>query len=144
MGIGVFSFISSGLLASLFQTAGLSENLSRNSQLISWSVQTIQTPQRLNQNDVAEIIVEGEFPSSCFSLGPIQVASPEPYMDQFVVVLNAFAYRVADNCPHSTVKFRKSVTLGHLKPGVYNILQGKHLDKALGILQVRKAGESKS
>lgn len=100
-------------------------------------VNKVFVPQGFDDNDNAEVVLQGYFPNSCMKLGPI-----ESYVNQDsqVIEIRPQVY-IYDSvaCIQVRVPFIQKVSLGQLRQGEWNIqVEGNAAVEALP-LSVRKA-----
>lgn len=128
------------LLGLSFLVAGVFANSARAESQPSLShapVKKVFVPQGFDDNDNAEVILQGYFPNSCMKLGPV-----ESYVnpDSQVIQINpqVYVYESAA-CLQVRVPFVQKVQLGNLNSGAWNIAVDGELDVEPLPLSVKKA-----
>lgn len=107
------------LLAALFSFGGSPALFAAPPEEIIAPVHKVFAPLGFDNNDNSEVVVHGEFTSTCFKVGNAyaRVNHRRKVID---VTVTAFHYRGAI-CAQMSLPFIKSVPLGILNPGAYNI-----------------------
>lgn len=93
-------------------------------------ITAVYTPSGFDDNDVAQIIIEGEFPNTCYSTGKVTLRTRLEDLEQGVIQFHMEALKYnRKNCLQVKTPFLKVVDLGILPAGAYSILQLKDLRK---------------
>lgn len=97
--------------------------------LIAASISRIYTPTGFDDNDNTQIIVEGEFPSTCYKLGPARV---NVNVDEATVTVSLKAYYYQGMCLQVKTPYLKAIDLGILPEGTFKV-------QAIGATKVEAA-----
>ena len=106
--------------AFLFLGFGGGAFAANNAVLVPAPIEKVFVPLGFDDNDKVEVIVHGEFPSSCYKMGPAG-ATVDAVGKKIVINAQAYYYPGAV-CISMMVPFIKSVELpGLMAPGVYEV-----------------------
>lgn len=104
---------------------------------------TLYVPSGFDSDDNVQVVGEGYFRNACFSPAP-----PDVRVDHYTktIQLNARAYVYQGACaqvtgPNVILPFTVEIDLGHLMPGVYQIVQGP-LNEYMGQIKIAPAYRS--
>lgn len=87
--------------------------------LVNAPITQVYTPMRFDDNDNAQIIVEGEFPNTCFKVGPAKLkVNREEQKVQFQLM----AIKYSGPCLQIQTPYIKVIDLGILPEGKYEII----------------------
>lgn len=105
--------------------------------LVQSPVHKVFTPLGFDDNDDSEVILHGEFPSSCYKVGP---ASATVDVQALTITIDAKAYLYqADECVDMLVPYIQPVKLGIIPSGDYKIVVTNRPDTEKLPLSVAKA-----
>ncbi len=122
------------------QAAGPEDDL--RPTVVDAPIHAMHTPSGFDDNDVAQIIIEGEFPNTCYAVGRAIVRAQLEDLEQGVIKVHLEAlHSKRGNCLQVETPFIKVVDLGVLPAGKYSILGLKTLNK-MGTLNIAHAGEA--
>lgn len=98
--------------------------LAASPTLVNAPVEKVFVPVGFDDNDNAEIILHGNFPSTCYKTGPVQTVVDEATHS---IKINAQAYQYTSiGCAAMMVPFTQSVKLSTLAQGSYTITVEAH------------------
>lgn len=100
--------------------------------LVNAPISRIYTPTGFDDNDNAQVIVEGEFENTCFKVGPVRL---KVNREDQVVQFQLMAIQYKGTCLQVKTPFIKTIDLGILPEGKYKVVSvGKSSEPAvLGI-----------
>lgn len=104
-------------------------------KVVEWAVTKAYAPKGFDSNDVAQFIIEGEFPSTCYRVGDVRFVDSG---DDNKFVFRLLAYEYKGPCLQQVTPFIQAVDLKVLEPGQYSIWNSKVKDRALALLNIRK------
>jgi hypothetical protein len=104
------------------------------SHRIHVSIEHISIPERSDTGEATQILVELEMRNSCDELAQLQVFAHEDYPR--VLQVYAEAFRKEGDCLPTTQNLTRTVDLGVLSAGTYEIRDFINLQKLLGTLKV--------
>ncbi len=104
-------------------------------KVVEWEVQKVYSPRGFDNREVAQFIIEGEFPSSCYRIKKIIVAPPDQDNRIFFQLL---AYQYLEACDSNPTPFVRAVDVAILQPGVYTIWNTKIKEVAIGSIKIRE------
>lgn len=82
-------------------------------------VEKVFVPQGFDDNDNAEVIIQGRFPNACMKTGPVEKKIDK--VNQIITLRpEVFVYR-GEPCAQVIVPFTQRVTFGTLQPGQWKI-----------------------
>ena len=137
MGMGLS--VCLGILLSVQQPTGDEPDPAQRPQRVDAPITAVHTPSGLDDNDVAQIMIEGEFPNSCYAIGRATVRARTEDLEQGIIQFHLEALKYErPKCLAVRTPFLKTVDLGILPSGTYQILQIKDLAKK-GVLNIHKA-----
>jgi hypothetical protein len=90
-------------------------------ELVTAPIDRVYTPLGFDDNDDAEIVLHGEFPNTCFKVGPVKAVVDQQTKK---ITVDAQAYRYGGegtSCPRVATAFLQSVKLGPLPVGTYKV-----------------------
>ncbi|MBI2646196.1 MAG: hypothetical protein HYW85_04075 [Deltaproteobacteria bacterium] len=85
-------------------------------RLLEVGVSDVFVPQGFDDNDNAQVVVEGIFPTTCYKLGPVKVDINE---DTIKITPQAYFYH--GPCLQVMVPYKQEINLGILKAGTYKL-----------------------
>lgn len=99
----------------------------------------VYTPTGYTNNQVAQIVVEGELPSTCYSIGPATIRIDQDLLDHNLILFHLEAYKYRNDCLPAKTPFVKTVDIGILPEGRFQIAALKNLRKVYGTLTIRSS-----
>jgi hypothetical protein len=110
--VGVLTFASSSSFAD--------EGKFLPPELVRAPVDQVFIPHGFDDNDDVELVLKGEFPNTCFKIGP---ATFQINQSKHLITIGAQAYRAQNvMCADVLVKFIQPIHLGMLEQGVYDVI----------------------
>jgi hypothetical protein len=104
--------------------------------LINFEPENIFIPQDFDNNDNAQVVVDGTFPDTCYKVGPVEYTVNQ---DKKVIYVRNKAYHYNSSwCATLMVPFFQTVNLGILREGKYEVkvVQNSGATKTSGLLPV--------
>lgn len=102
----------------------------------------VRVPSIYTEKDNAQLVIEGEFPSTCYTPGKVSIRAKAEDIEQGVIQLHLESLRFKrPNCTNTKTPFSKIVDLGILPRGSYKILEFKSLRK-MAALEIHATTES--
>jgi hypothetical protein len=89
---------------------------------MSWPLNHAFVPIGFDDNDKAQVTVEGVFPTTCYRVGPYSVEINEPFK---TIALKQQAYKFSGSCIRVFVLFSQVMDLGFVKAGNYKLIDGQ-------------------
>lgn len=109
--------------------------------LVPRTVDSVYTPLGFDDNDNVEIILHGQYESSCYTNGPV---SAKVDVEQKTIVIEAESYfHIGAPCRQMSVPYIQPIKLGFLKAGTYAVRVVANPNAQLAPLVI-KAAESES
>ncbi len=105
-------------------------------QKIDWPVQAVYTPKGFDDNDVAQFVLVGEFPNTCYSLGG---GWAKIYLEYNLILFQYEVFKFNKVCTQVKTPFFKVIDVGILPEGNYKIAHVKNVDRILSVLPVSHA-----
>lgn len=109
-------------------------------ELVVSPVDKVYVPLGFDDNDDAEVILHGHFPSSCYKVGP-STAHVDAANHKIVIQPVAYHYR-GTACIDMRVSFIQSIKIGNVEPGDYKIEVQSRPDARVTPLKINKSGTS--
>lgn len=100
-------------------------------------IEHVFIPQGFDDNDNAEVIVQGRFSNACMKTGPIEKILDES-SKTIILTPKMYVYE-GDACAQVIVPFIQRVTFGHLSPGQWKVLIADNPSLKIQHLTIRKA-----
>lgn len=102
-------------------------------------ITAVHTPSALDDNDVAQFIIEGEFPNTCYTVGRVLVRARTEDLEMGAIQFHLEALKTKrQNCLEVKTPYLKTVDLGILPPGQFQIVSMKD-QRARAVLNIVKA-----
>lgn len=118
------------IIGSLFLLAQEADPETSRPQIVDAPITAVHTPSQFDDNDVAQFIIEGEFPNTCYSVGRVIVRAGREELEQGIITFHLEALRsTKDKCLEVKTPFLKVVDLGILPAGAYSVVQLKNMKK---------------
>jgi len=125
-------------LVSSFNLLAMADSTAPKVEIVDATVTAVRVPSQFDEGQRAQIVIEGELPSDCYSVGNITIRSPQEDLDQGIIQFHVNAVRsIRSNCSAAKTSFMKVVELGNLPARTYKILNYKNLRK-MAQLEVTK------
>lgn len=106
--------------------------------LVQAPIDKVFVPQGFDDNDKVELIIHGQFPNSCYKMGPVD-STVDTANKKITITADAYYYTGAV-CTQMTVSFIKSVELkGGLAAGKYKIEIAKRPEAETSPLTIAKS-----
>lgn len=106
--------------------------------LVQAPIDKVFVPQGFDDNDKVELIIHGQFPNSCYKMGPVD-STVDAANKKITISAEAYYYPGAV-CTQMTVSFIKSVELkGALAAGSYKIEIAKRPEAETSALAIAKS-----
>ncbi len=102
--------------------------------LVAAPIAKAYIPIGFDDKNVSQVVVAGEFVSTCYKIGPSHARVDEVNR---IVTIRQDAYRYSKLCLQVAVPYNQAIDIGILSPGVYSIVDGA-TGKELGSLPVAK------
>jgi hypothetical protein len=125
-----------GLLSSHVYAAGTTEPAEPTK--VGIPLTTAYIPGGFDNNDRAQLVVEGYFPNTCYRVGPY-----EKHLDTTAneLTVRQTAYKYAGNCLMMIVPFSQTIQVGILKASTYKVKDAEN-GAELGSLPIQTAKNS--
>ncbi len=120
--------------AVLSALSGVAATPAKQPEIVDSPVEKIFVPHGFDDNDVAEVILQGHFPNTCFKTGTAE-AAVDPITGSVTITAKAYRYR-GTGCAQVLVPFTQSVKLGLLAGGRFKVQVAGHPELASAPLVV--------
>jgi hypothetical protein len=90
-------------------------------QLVPAPISRVHIPQRFDDNDIVEVVVEGVFPSGCYRVGPHE-AWKDPNGNRVAFHLQAY-FDASDFCAEVERPFKVVIEIGELTAGQHSLFE---------------------
>lgn len=112
----IFTVMGAGICATISTYA---QEASIQPTLVNANITTVYTPVGFDDNDNAQIIVEGELPNTCYKVGPSRVRVDR---DNQVIQFQQLVFRYNGLCLEVKTPFVKTIDIGVLPEGRYQVV----------------------
>jgi hypothetical protein len=109
----------------------------RKVQLKSAPIEHVFIPQGFDDNDNAEVVIQGRFSNACMKTGPIEKQINS--LTQTITLTPRMYVYEGEACAQVIVPFIQRVTFGHLSPGEWTVLIADNRDLKIQAMTIRKA-----
>lgn len=99
-------------------------------------VSKIYIPMGFDDNDNAEVVLKGEFPTSCYNIGRTGAEVDQQKME-ITVWATSYMYLGGENCAQVTKSFIQPIKVGVLKKGDYKVIFkfNKEVQSAMNVVE---------
>jgi hypothetical protein len=130
-----------GILTGFFLFIGAAAQANESPTIVEVKGHTTYTPMGFDDNDVAQIVVEGSFKNSCYRLKEVKTYR----ISEDQVGFRVFAYKYSGSCLQIITPFFETVDVGILGQGeyeVYNLFKGEgHYQGRLHVSEAATPGK---
>lgn len=106
-------------------------------QLKAAPIEHVFVPQGFDDNDNAEVVIQGRFANACMKTGPIDKQVNE--LNKTIILSPKMYVYEGDACAQVIVPFIQRVTFGHLTPGRWKVIIAENRNLQIQELSIRKS-----